>query len=71
MAVDPELVGRSLREADFRRRHGGFVLAVQTADRRLLCPPDPARPLRADDHLLVLTQGPVAAAAVGPRLALD
>lgn len=54
--VDPELVGRSLREADFRRRHGAVVLAVVTGDRRTQCPPDPARPLRADDRLVVLLQ---------------
>jgi CIC family chloride channel protein len=71
ISVDPELVGRSLREADFRRRHGGFVLAVQTADRHLLCPPDPARPLRADDLLLVLTRDKSAADSEPSPLTLD
>ncbi|MDX1649428.1 MAG: chloride channel protein, partial [Myxococcota bacterium] len=61
IGVDPELVGRSLREADFRRRRGAVVLAVVTADHRTLCPPDPARPLRADDRLVVLVQTPLAA----------
>jgi CBS domain-containing protein len=52
--VDAELVGRSLREVDFRRTRGGVVLAIQTADRAVISPPDPARPLRADDRLVVL-----------------
>jgi CIC family chloride channel protein len=52
--VEAELVGRSLREVDFRRTRGGVVLAIQTADHRVISPPDPARPLRADDRLVVL-----------------
>ena len=62
VGVDPELVGRSLREADFRRARGAVVLAIQTRDHRFICPPDPARPLRADDQLVVLT-APAGAAA--------
>ena len=54
IAVPAELVGRSLREADYRRRHGGVVLAVVTAEHDTLCPPDPARPLAVDDHLVIL-----------------
>lgn len=56
--VDPELVGRSLREVDYRRMRGGEVIGIQTRDRRLLCPPDPARPLADGDVLLVLTASP-------------
>jgi CIC family chloride channel protein len=52
--VDAELVGRSLREVDFRRTRGGVVLAIQTEDHRIISPPDPARPLRASDRLVVL-----------------
>lgn len=52
--VDAELVGRSLREVDFRRTRGGVVLAIQTAKHGVISPPDPARPLRADDRLVVL-----------------
>jgi CBS domain-containing protein len=52
--VESELVGRSLREVDFRRTRGGVVLAIQTADHGVISPPDPARPLRADDRLVVL-----------------
>jgi K+/H+ antiporter YhaU regulatory subunit KhtT len=43
-----------LREVDFRRTRGGVVLAIQTADHRVISPPDPARPLRPDDHLVIL-----------------
>ncbi len=52
--VEAELVGRSLREVDFRRTRGGVVLAIQCADRSIISPPDPARALRADDRLVVL-----------------
>jgi chloride channel protein, CIC family len=52
--VDGELVGRSLREVDYRRTRGGVVLAIQTADHGVISPPDPARPLHADDRLVVL-----------------
>jgi CIC family chloride channel protein len=52
--VEAELVGRSLREVDFRRTRGGVVLAIQTADHRVISPPDPARPLRPDDRLVIL-----------------
>jgi CIC family chloride channel protein len=52
--VGPELVGRSLREVDYRRTRGAEVLAIQTRERRFLCPPDPSRPLAEGDVLLVL-----------------
>jgi CIC family chloride channel protein len=52
--VEAELVGRSLREVDFRRTRGGVVLAIQTSDHRTISPPDPARPLRPDDRLVIL-----------------
>ena len=52
--VDASLVGRSLREVDFRRTRGGVVLAIQTADHRVISPPDPARPLAPGDRLVVL-----------------
>ena len=52
--VGPELVGRSLREIDYRRTHHAEVLAIQTGERRFLCPPDPARPLAPGDVLVIL-----------------
>jgi CBS domain-containing protein len=50
--VGAELVGRSLGEIDYRRTRRAEVLAIQTRERRFLCPPDPARPL-ADGDVLV------------------
>jgi CIC family chloride channel protein len=53
--VAREWVGRSLREIDFRKARGASVLAVQTADKRFLCPPDPGRPFAAGDRLVVMS----------------
>jgi CBS domain-containing protein len=55
--VAPEWIGRSLREISFRSARGATVLAVHTADKRVLCPPDPARPLAAGDRLVLLSAG--------------
>jgi CIC family chloride channel protein len=55
LAVDRELEGLSLAQADFRNTRRAEVLAIQTRDRKFICPPDPTRPLRAGDFLLVLT----------------
>jgi CBS domain-containing protein len=52
--VGHDWLGRSLRELDFRRSFGSEVLAVQTAARAVLHPPDPSRPLEAGDVLLVV-----------------
>jgi CIC family chloride channel protein len=52
--VPDDVVGRSLRDSDFRRRHACEVIAIQTATGELLTPPDPARPLDAQDLLIVL-----------------
>ena len=54
MPVGHDWLGRSLRELDFRRSFGSEVLAVQTAARAVLHPPDPSRPLEAGDVLLVV-----------------
>jgi CIC family chloride channel protein len=52
--VGPDLLGLSLREIDYRRTRGAQVLAIQTRERRFLCPPDPSRPLAEGDVLLIL-----------------
>ena len=44
LPVDAELVGRSLREVDFRRTRGGVVLAIQTAEPRRHLPARPRAP---------------------------
>lgn len=51
--VPPEVVGKSLREADFRRRFGE-VIAIRTSEGEVLAPPDPNRPLKAEDALVLL-----------------
>lgn len=55
--VPPEVVGQSLRQADFRRRFGSQVIAIQGDDGRLQCPPDIDTPLSAADILLVISAG--------------
>jgi CIC family chloride channel protein len=54
LPVADELVGRSLRDADFRHTRGAWVLAVRARDGALRAPPDPARPLEAGDELYLL-----------------
>jgi CIC family chloride channel protein len=53
MPVPAELVGKSLRESDFRRAYGE-VIGIHTAGGQLLSPPDPGRALQAEDYLIVL-----------------
>ena len=53
--VAPEWIGRSLGEIAFRGARGATVLAVHTADKRFLCPPDPSRALVAGDRLVLLS----------------
>jgi K+/H+ antiporter YhaU regulatory subunit KhtT len=57
IAVAPEWIGRSLREIAFRSERRATVLAVHTADKRVLCPPDPSRALAAGDRLVLLSAG--------------
>ena len=56
------MVKVSYEQKPFRRSMmetwGAEVLAIQTRDRKFICPPDPALPLRAGDFLLVLTFTP-------------
>lgn len=51
--VPDDCVGASLKASGFRARYGE-VIAVQTADGEILAPPDPDRPLRADDVLVMI-----------------
>jgi K+/H+ antiporter YhaU regulatory subunit KhtT len=57
MPVPAELVGKSLRESDFRRAYGE-VIGIHTAEGQLLSPPDPGRALQAEDYLIVLPRQP-------------
>jgi CIC family chloride channel protein len=54
LAVSGDEVGKSLRDLDFRRKHKKEVIAIETASEGLLSPPDPQRPLKQDDVLVVL-----------------
>jgi predicted transcriptional regulator len=54
MRVPEQVLGLSLREADFRSRYGAYVIAIETASGELLAPPDPQRPLGKDDMLVVM-----------------
>lgn len=54
MRVPSEAVGLSLREADFRRRFGVYVIGIETREGTLLAPPDPQRPLAGEDVLVVM-----------------
>ncbi len=72
LPVPPDVVGRSLREADFRRAHGAQVIAIEHADGSLQCPPSLDDPLRADQRLLVIAQANPPAAirdSAGPPIA--
>jgi CIC family chloride channel protein len=54
LPVPEEAVGKSLRELDYRRRHGAQVIAIETEGEGILTPPDPGRPLRRTDVLVLL-----------------
>lgn len=62
MSVPPEVVGQSLRTSEFRTRYSAEVFAIRGADGATHCPPDPNRPLRGDDVLIVLSSPSVSAA---------
>lgn len=68
MRVPDDVLGRSLRQADFRRRYGIQVIAIETPDGELLAPPDPQRPLSSTDVLIVM-QGRAPAPAAEPAQA--
>lgn len=52
--VPLQAVGKSLREADFRKNFGAQVIAVEQADGAIQCPPDIDAPLRTDQRLIAL-----------------
>ncbi len=54
LIVPIQAVGRSLRESDFRRNFGVQVIAVEHADGRLECPPDPDTPLQTSHRLVAI-----------------
>ncbi len=62
MPVPHDAVGKSLREADFRRRHGAQVVGIQNENGTLQCPPDIDAPLQREQLLLVILSQPSAPA---------
>jgi len=54
LPVDSDLVGETLASLDFRNTMQGEVIAVRSSEHRLLCPPDPQRPLELGDTLIVM-----------------
>lgn len=52
--VPPEVVGKSIRETDFRRHYGAQIISVQNADGTMQCPPDVNAPLKSDQVLLAI-----------------
>lgn len=54
IAVPFEAVGKSIREADFRRQFGAQIIGVQNPDGTMQCPPDINAPLRPDQMLLAI-----------------
>ena len=54
MHVPSDVIGLSLRDADFRRRFGLHIIAIEAASGELMAPPDPLRPLGKADVLLAM-----------------
>ncbi len=54
--VPPDVIGKSLREADFRKNYRAQVIAVQGPDGSFVCPPDVNCPLADGQILLVIQQ---------------
>jgi CIC family chloride channel protein len=54
LIVPVQVVGRSLREADFRRTFGIQVIAIEFPDGSIQCPPDVDSPLRTSQRLIAI-----------------
>ncbi len=55
--VPADAVGRSLRELGFLQRYGSSVIAIESAGGKVESPPDPNRPLTAEEFLVVVPSG--------------
>jgi CIC family chloride channel protein len=60
LLVPLQAVGRSLREADFRKHFGAQVIGIEQADGSIQCPPDIDAPLRTEQRIVALlrVEGP-------------
>lgn len=54
LLVPLQAVGKSLREADFRRNFKAQVIAIEQPDGTVVCPPPLDEPLRTDQRLLAI-----------------
>jgi CIC family chloride channel protein len=54
LIVPLQAIGKSLREADFRKNFGAQVIAIEQPDGSILCPPPLDAPLRTDQRLLAI-----------------
>ncbi len=54
LLVPMQAVGKSLREADFRRQFGAQVIAIEQPDGSLQCPPDLDTPLETSQRLVAI-----------------
>jgi K+/H+ antiporter YhaU regulatory subunit KhtT len=56
LMVPMDAVGKTLREADFRRNFGAHVIAIEQPDGKVTCPPDLNAPLMLNQRLLAIVQ---------------
>jgi len=54
LLVPLDAVGKSLREAEFRRNYGAQVIAIEQPDGTIACPPDLDKPLQTGQRLLAI-----------------
>lgn len=54
LLVPVQALGQSLRQADFRKRFGAQVIAIEHPDGTLQCPPDPDAPLQSSQRLVAI-----------------
>jgi CIC family chloride channel protein len=54
LKVPHDVVGQSIRQADFRNKHGAQIIAVELPNGTLQCPPDPDAPLKSDHRLIAI-----------------
>jgi CIC family chloride channel protein len=57
LMVPLELLGKSIRQSQFRTRYGGQIVAIEEPDGTLQCPPDLDRPLETRHRLLAIVDG--------------
>lgn len=63
LIVPMQAIGKSLREADFRRNFNAQVIAIEKTDGTIQCPPDIDAPLTTSDRLVAVVWQNESAAA--------